>query len=230
MVYLGGKRIISRWVAENIQRHKGRAVRYVEPFVGGLGTFERCRPLFASGMASDTHEDLILLYQAIASGWIPPETVTEQEYQVIRQGPPSALRGFVGFGCSFGGKWFGGYARNKQGFNYARIARDSLLRSRSALASSDIRQASYEALPIDSSCFVYCDPPYAGTTGYSTGEFNHDRFWATVEGWARLGAVVLVSEETAPGGWDCVAEKTRGHRIGNTCKPFRTEKLWMLAP
>ena len=25
-----------------------------------------------------------------------------------------ALTGFVGFGCSFGGKWWGGYAKDKR--------------------------------------------------------------------------------------------------------------------
>ena len=38
------------------------------------------------------------------------------------------LTGFVGFGCSFGGKWFGGYARNAGGTNYAAQSKRSLLK------------------------------------------------------------------------------------------------------
>ena len=33
---------------------------------------------------------------------------------------------FVGFGCSFAGKWFGGYARSNDKRNYAKMAKNSL--------------------------------------------------------------------------------------------------------
>src|SRR5690606_189264 len=55
---------------------------------------------------------------------------------------------------------------------------------------------------------VYCDPPYAGTLGYGV-EFNPSEFWRVAEGWARRGAVALVSEGEAPPGWTPVAERTR---------------------
>lgn len=230
MRYLGGKQRIRNWIKDNVLRYKGDKTKYVEPFIGGCGSFEVCRPLFTEGVGVDIHEDLILLYQAITSGWVPPDIVTEHEYQSIRQGPPSALRGFVGFGCSFGGKWFGGYARDAIGFNYCGAGKRALLRIAGVLQLSEIRHCSYLDIDIDPSCFVYCDPPYAETTGYSTGAFDHDRFWATAEGWARLGAVVMVSEETAPPNWVCVAEKERPHSIRHATKKARTEKLWMLAP
>lgn len=62
--------------------------------------------------ASDAHEDLILMWQALMRGETEPfADVTEAEYSALKTAPPSARRGFVGFGASFGGGWFNGYGR-----------------------------------------------------------------------------------------------------------------------
>ena len=57
------------------------------------------------------------MWQGLQSGWTPPDVITKEEYKYIREHKDEnpALTGFVGFGCSFGGKWFGGLARNKRG-------------------------------------------------------------------------------------------------------------------
>ena len=63
--------------------------------------------------ASDSHEDLILMWQALMRGEMEPfADVTEVEYAALKTAAPSARRGFVGFGASFGGGWFGGYGRH----------------------------------------------------------------------------------------------------------------------
>lgn len=52
----------------------------------------------------------------------------------------------------------------------------------------------YRAVEIKPDSVVYCDPPYAGTAGY-TNPFDNAAFWA----WARkLSAPVFVSEYAAP--------------------------------
>ena len=56
---------------------------------------------------------------------------------------------------------------------------------------------SFEDLELGSGCLVYCDPPYAGTTGYKTGSFDHGSFFD----WCRrqsLTNTVFVSEYNAP--------------------------------
>ena len=57
------------------------------------------------------------MWKALQSGWEPPDIVTEAEYQYIKdhKDEDPALAGFVGFGCTFGAKWFAGYARDKRG-------------------------------------------------------------------------------------------------------------------
>jgi DNA adenine methylase len=53
---------------------------------------------------------------------------------------------------------------------------------------------------------VYMDPPYAGTTKYKSGDFDHDMFWRFCES---LSATcrVFVSEYTSPPNWLPVWEK-----------------------
>lgn len=66
---------------------------------------------------------------------------------------------------------------------------------------------SYETLEVRPGDVVYCDPPYAETTGYKTGAFDTPRFWAITQAWAEAGANVFVSEYQAPEGWDVVWSK-----------------------
>ena len=51
---------------------------------------------------------------------------------------------------------------------------------------------------------IYNDSPYQGTTGYKTGQFNHEEFFD----WCRLmksrGNVVFVSEYNAPEDFELV--------------------------
>ena len=60
----------------------------------------------------------------------------------------------------------------------------------------------YWELDIPDGSFVYCDPPYAGVTGY-VDVFDSVKFWE----WAECLSVrcrVFVSEYSAPSGWACV--------------------------
>ena len=64
--------------------------------------------------ASDVNRPLITMYKALQDGWIPPSTVTEEMYAEYKgiQDAEDPLTAFIGIGCSFSGKWFGGYARS----------------------------------------------------------------------------------------------------------------------
>ena len=111
MRYVGGKVRISKWIKDQLEPLASRHQKYLEPFMGGGAVLSKMAPLFPKGcvFAGDAHEDLILMWKALQQGWIPPEQVSREEYDELRTSSPSALRGFVGFGSSFSGKWFGGY-------------------------------------------------------------------------------------------------------------------------
>lgn len=208
---------------------------YWEPFIGGGSVFEQMAPNFLTAFGSDVHPDLILMYQALLDGWEPPSEITELEYRVLRDSYPSPERAFAGFACSFGGKWFGGYARSSDREDYAGEARRGLLRFQLAVRRTEVGFgcSSYlRGFPAPGT-IIYCDPPYAGTTGYSgVAPFNPVVFWDTAEYWAKdRGCHVYVSEYDGLG--TLVWEKERNSEIGggvNGESKKVVERLWYLAP
>lgn len=98
------------------------------------------------------------MWQGLQQGWIPPDIITEDDYKYIRDHKDEnpALTGFVGFGCSFGGKWFGGLARNKKGDNYCARANRSLLKDYEGLKNAQFACLDYKDVPIPKGAIVYC--------------------------------------------------------------------------
>lgn len=179
---------------------------------GAVSTFVgKVRPDIAL-VCNDVHPAAIAVLRAVSQeGWEPPTSLSEEEYRAQQvqaaAGAITPMTGFAGFGCSFGGKYFGGYARQK-GYSYARGVAKVLKRDAPHLARADYYTLDYAALPdaagvLDGDVW-YIDPPYAGTQGYQgTPEFDHARFWA----WATQlsqRVPVLVSEFVAPDGWQAV--------------------------
>ena len=161
---------------------------------------------FDSLRLSDAHPDLVLMWQAVLDGWVPPSDVSEELYQELKNAEPSALRGFVGFACSFGGKFFRGFAREgRRGeVNFAARGVRTLAKKVDALASVDgvsVERLDYCDVQPARCDVLYLDPPYAGTEGYSTGSFDSDAFWLWAQEQAESGVRVFVSEFQAPDGW-----------------------------
>lgn len=158
---------------------------------------------------NDKQPYLIALLQAVQEGWDPPNQLSEAEYRFIKDNKDLSprLAGFAGFGCSFGGKWFGGYARNKGGTNYAAQSRKSLLKDMATLLGAEIRCGDYRECPIPAGATVYADPPYKGTTGYNKETFDSDTFWRAMQLLVDTGHEVFVSEMEAPDGWKVAWEK-----------------------
>lgn len=203
MRYLGGKFRIRSQVVNYLESvREGRP--YIEPFMGACWIVSGINNS-APRIASDFSEDLVLLWRAIQEGWDPPKAVTEEEYNRLKISEPSALRGFAGYGLSFSGKWFGGYARNSHLRDYCANARNSLLKKRQSLVGVTFLHCSYDFYDESLEDYlIYCDPPYANTTKYRF-DFDHCRFWDWVRRMSRRNTVV-VSEYSAPSDIRCVLE------------------------
>ena len=156
--------------------------------------------------AYDYNEYLIELYKAIQNGYELPDSISEEEYKYIRTDKDKALTGFAGFGCSFAGKWFGGYARGHGGkLGYADTAKRSLLKKISTMYDVSFSFADYKTLSF-SGCLIYCDPPYKGTTKFTgTPDFDTIEFWNVMRIWSENNDV-YISEYTAPDDFECVLE------------------------
>jgi DNA adenine methylase len=228
MQYLGGKSRVAPHLAR-VMLAQANSPCYVEPFAGACSVAVRMASGFKHVYLSDASPDLIALWKAMQSGWVPPETISEDLYGELRHAPVSAVRGFAGYGCSFGGKWFGGYARDpKHGRNFARTA-GSLLKNRVArLRNASFSCSDYRDVSIPVGSVVYCDPPYLGATRYTRlANFDSGEFWC----WAAIQsrkASVYVSEYRAPVGWQPIWSSTPRvtlRRDSNSPRP--TEHLWV---
>lgn len=180
--------------------------------------------------AYDYNEYLIEMYKAVQDGYDLPNSVSEEEYRYIREhkDEDKALTGFVGFGCSFAGKWFGVYARDKRKkCDFANTAKIGLLKKMSTMMDVDFEYSDYKELHFND-CLIYCDPPYSDTTqSYGTGNFDSEEFWNIMRLWSQNNDV-YISEYVAPDDFECVLEMPTKIDIRNKKNQMekRIEKLF----
>jgi DNA adenine methylase len=224
MKYFGGKSRLGTQISGVINGFSVNS--YHEPFCGLYSVGRHVKATKRSG--SDVHPDLIYLLKAVQNGWVGPCDISEEQYRELQRANPSALRGFVGFGCSFGGKFFGGFARDKTALrNYSLNASNSLVKLAPSIQGVKFLNQGYLQYAGDAE-LVYCDPPYLDTTGFSCGTFNHDLFWDWVRSESK-DRIVLVSEYSAPPDFKTIWEKSV-HTDMNTVKGqkiSRVEKLFI---
>lgn len=169
------------------------------------------------------------MWQALQQGWIPPEVITKEEYYRVKANldKDKALSGFVGFGCSFGGKWWAGLASNKRGDNFCSQAGNTLLRDLQGVKDAVFTCLDYREVIVPDGSVVYCDPPYNNTTKYTTGEFNHTEFWDYMRELSER-CTVFISEQAAPDDFECVWQKELRRTLdyNKNNQPMKIEKLF----
>ena len=127
------------------------------------------------------------MWKELQKGWIPPKNITREDYINIKNNKDikPQLAGFVGFGSSFGGKWFGGYVEYRgKNYEYCLSAYNSVLRKLKHLGDVIFYNLDYKDVSIPNGSLVYCDIPYRNTTGYckeEVGAFNHNDFYQWVK-------------------------------------------------
>lgn len=232
MKYMGSKSRIAKDIYNVIESDLLNSNTYVEPFCGGMNMISYISSRFHGNIiANDFNEYLIEMWKALLSGWIPPQYVSKDEYYEIKSTIGScdenkSLIGWVGFNCSYSGKWFDGYSgvvNTKTGKirNYQDEAIKNI-NSQLEMIGDNIKvvNQSYDEMYIPDGSVVYCDPPYANTRRYKN-KFNSNKFWD----WVRLlseRCIVYVSEYNAPDDFECVWSKqlksslSANHQSGTT--------------
>ncbi len=102
MQYLGGKFRIRKEIASIINTNRKKGQKYIEPFVGGGNIMASIDTTKGLNMAFDINPYLISLYNGLKNVFIPPDTVSEEEYKVYNHtlDKNNPMTAFVGFGCS----------------------------------------------------------------------------------------------------------------------------------
>ena len=214
MKYMGSKQRIAKELLSIILANDDGSRPYVEPFVGGFNMICEVPSRKGGRFANDINHYVVALFNAVINGWEPPANISKEVYQDIKsdkdQYPPE-LVGYVGFCCSYSGKWFGGYAgKTNTKIGTVRDYQDESLRNikKQAAKLADIHLCSmeYDKLVLPNNSIVYCDPPYSETTGYKD-DFDSEKFWHWVRIISIQGHKVFVSEYKAPKDFICIWEK-----------------------
>lgn len=230
MKYVGSKNRISKYIIPILQKliDDNNASVYYEPFVGA-NMIDKIKCEYKIG--NDIHKELIALLRAVQSGWIPPDTITEEGYNKVKQHKedyPDYYVGLVGFCATFGAKYFGGYARAR-GRDMPNEAIRNLMRQVPYI--SDIKFMCDNYLDVDMSIFhnavIYCDPPYHDTTKFSTGKFDYNKFYDWCKDISKTN-ILCVSEYDAPSDFKCIWQKKHYTTLKLGKSAVRTENCLFL--
>lgn len=225
MQYLGSKARIAKKILPIILKDRKPDQYYVEPFVGGCNSIDK---VSGPRVGNDSNEYLIALWKSLQNGWIPPTTISKELYIFIRKYPdlqPDELVCFVGLLCSFGGKWFGGYATNSKNDNYAERGSRSLLKQIQNLKDVEFYSFDYDSFLIPPNSIIYCDPPYANTTQYKD-KFDSPKFWEWCREKFKEGHKIFISEYSAPDDFECLIEIPISTKLNKNKDQPRIEKLF----
>jgi len=217
MKYLGGKQRLGKHLApflkdlikKYIIKNGVTVDGYLEPFCGSLGVLKNMTDVHINVTANDYHPDLIKMWLAVKDGtFVYPESISEEEYIAAKLLPsPNAYKSFVGFGMSFGGRFFGAYSQKYLGEkkeDFCKEMTNSLKRIAPVIQNVTFTNEDYNNLN-PHNLFIYCDPPYTQTKypikyrrdvkKYDV--FDNDKFWNKVREWS-VDNFVVVSETRAP--------------------------------
>lgn len=237
MKYMGSKRRLAKDIAPIINNFikQYNIETYIEPFCGGCNMLEHI--ISKNRIASDNNEYLIAMWSDLQSGWNPPESMTKEMYEDIKNNKDKyskALVAIAGFCATYNAKWFGGYAglvKTKENTyrDYYNESIRNIIKQTLNLTNVMFIYNDYRHFTNYKNCIIYCDPPYEGTTQYDYSKkeivFDHSKFWE----WVRLVSqnnIVLVSEYNAPNDFKCIYEKTLVTTLDKNSRKNDTEKLF----
>lgn len=235
MVYMGSKNRIAKDLLPIITKYLDKDRWYVEPFCGGCNMIDKVK--HDKRIANDYNKYLIALFKELQQCTVFPVSISKKEYDSVRLNKSyyeDWYVGFVGFVCSFRGKFFNGWidrqviqktgnVRNRFSEQY-----NNFLSQMNYIMDVKFCNEKYSELQIPDNSVIYCDPPYQDTTSYKNeSEFNHDEFWQWCRDMTLKGHDVLISEYNAPNDFVCVWQKVINMNLSGGKGKTATEKLFV---
>lgn len=200
MQYFGGKQRISKELGKFLNSQLKENQTFVDLFCGSCNIITKIDKN-RKRIANDKHKYVISMWDAFTKDKEFPSKITKEDYLYIKSNKDEdpALTGFVGFGMSFGGKWFGGFTGevSKNGQDYLKCATNGVKSKVKSLDGVEFFNKDYQDVPIPNNSLIYCDIPYKGTTPYcknEVGSFDHESFYSWCKYMVSDGHSVFVSE------------------------------------
>lgn len=210
MKYMGSKNRIAKNIVPIIMQsfEENDCKILIDCTVGG-GNFLDKIPPHIERYGVDVNTYLIEMWKAVSNGWLPPEVITEDDYNYYRlnKDEDPVMTAYVGFALTYGGKWFGGWSRgkNSKGENrdYVDESRRNALKQFPLLQGVKFASMDLTKIEPKHKALLYIDPPYKNTTSYKD-KFDYEAFYNWCRDMKGKGHVVFVSEYDMPDDFECV--------------------------
>lgn len=201
MKYMGSKNRIAKYIVPILEKayFENECEIFIDACCGGCNLIDKINPNIPR-YANDYNEYLIEMYKAVCSGWLPNNNYTEEHYKYIRENKEhnKILTAYFGFALSYGGKWFGGWCRDKdKKRNYVLEAYNNALKQFPKLKDIVFSNKSIIEIKPTKKALIYCDIPYRNTTKYKN-EFPYDYFYKWCKEMKEQGHNVFISEYEMP--------------------------------
>jgi len=235
MKYMGSKNRIAKEILPIILKNRETKQHYVEPFCGGLGTFDK---VSGPRIANDKNKYLIAMWRGLQENQQRPYDISKELYSKARTEFNNGTNiefsdfeiGWIGFMASFNGRFFdGGYSGKTATRNYVDEQIRNTEKQIPLLKDAQFFSFNYNELEYPNNSIIYCDIPYQNTKQYSTSkDFNHDEFWQWCRNMSKKGHTVFISEYNAPSDFVCVWSKEVTNSMHTTITTKAIEKLFTL--
>lgn len=229
MKYMGSKSRIAKYILPIMLQYRENRT-WVEPFVGGGNLIDK---VDGERIGSDINPHVIEALKIIRdkAHLLPKNNTefTESDYKNLRNSDDCEFKSFAGFAYSFGGKWLGGWCRDKLNKrDYVNESFKNALNQSDKLKDVYLYNCSYLDLKIPPNSFIYCDPPYYNSTNYKCNTFNYAEFWQWCRNKTSENHIVFVSEYNAPDDFQCIWRKEICSSLTkDTGSKKATEKLFI---
>jgi DNA adenine methylase len=234
MKYMGSKNRIAKEILPIMLENRKTEQWYVEPFCGGLGTFDK---VTGNRLGSDKNKYLIAMWQGLQVNRTKPMEISKELYSKVRTEYNNGTNiefddfmiGWIGWMGSFNGRFFdGGYSGKTATRDYIDEQIRNTLKQVDLLDGAIFTDKDYSNLEIPNESIIYCDIPYKNTKQYSTSKnFDYDNFYQWCKEMNTKEHIVYVSEYNMPSNFKCVWSKG----IKSYMKPSRaidcTERLFL---
>ena len=231
--YMGNKNRIAKEILPVILKNRKEHQYYIEPFCGGLGTFDK---VIGNRIANDKNKYLIAMWNGLKENRDRPIEISKELYSKARIEfnnntnieLDDFMIGWIGWMGSFNGRFFdGGYSGKSGDRDYVNEQIRNTQKQIGKLNGAIFVSGEYYEMNIPNNSIIYCDIPYKNTKQYATSKnFDYDKFWQWCRDMSSIGHKVFVSEYNAPSDFECIWSKeiTNSMHITKTYKP--TEKLF----
>ena len=211
MKYMGSKARIKNEILPLMLKNRTENQYFVDLMGGGMNLIDSVN---GNRIANDLNFYLIEMWKELLKGWKPKKFYSREFYQEVKNNKekfPPYLVGWIGFNCSYSGKFFNGFAgvvETKIGTkrNYQEEALKNVMKQIESLKGIKFENKNYYEVEIPKKSIVYFDPSYKNTTKYFR-DFEHDFFYNYVRKLKNEGHQVFVSEYEMPSDFICIWQK-----------------------